>query len=63
MSTAEISVGAYVRTAGGGRGRVVDSQLRGQGRTPVVRWFLVKLHTDKDALMWFRAENLTPLGD
>jgi hypothetical protein len=48
-----LGVGAYVSTSGGGRGRIVDRQLRGS-----VTWWLVKLATDKGALLWYRSDNL-----
>ncbi|HEY4225907.1 MAG TPA: hypothetical protein VGM70_08850 [Pseudolysinimonas sp.] len=53
MPVTTLGVGAYVSTSGGGRGRIVDRQLRGS-----VTWWLVKLATDKGALLWYRSDNL-----
>jgi hypothetical protein len=53
-----VAVGAYVRTNGGGRGRVVDRRVEVSG-SQRSEWWLVKLSTDKDALMWYRTDQLS----
>lgn len=49
-----VCVGAFVRTRGGVRGRIVDRRTQ-----PTGVWWLVKLYTDKDSLLWYKAEQLT----